>query len=111
MRIINVTILAAILFASACAGIKARESVLIPAMQVAWLNVSKDIERGIDQALEMNDIDAIQAAGLRSQIIAMDVALEGIDAMRVADVNWRRLNQIAKIGIDYFNAVNALARC
>ncbi len=92
--------MAILVLASACAGIKARETVLMPAMKVAWISVSKDVERGILESLEIEDIDAVDASGLRSEIIAMDVALESGDPMRVADVNWHRLNQIAKIGIE-----------
>lgn len=73
----------------------------MPAMQIAWTNVAKDVERGIAFAVKSEDIVPNLAAGLRSEIIAMDSALAARDILAVADVNWHRLNQLARSGIAY----------
>jgi len=73
----------------------------MPAMQIAWTNVAKDCERGIQFALDASDITVAEAAGLRSEIIAMDSALAARDILKVADVNWHRLNQLARSGIEH----------
>ena len=100
MKIRTTTLaLVAILF-SACAGTKAREELLMPAMKVAWIAISKNVEQGIDAALDTADITPVEAAGFRSEIIAMDSALASGDPLRAADVNWHRLRRLAAQGIE-----------
>jgi len=100
MKILTtIAVTAALMLSSACAGIQARENVLMPAMKVSWIAISKNVEQGISQMLSTADIDATEAAGLRSEIIAMDSALATGEPLRVADVNWHRLHQVAKVGI------------
>ncbi len=89
------------LLASSCAGLTAREEILMPAMKVAWIAISKNVEQGIEYGLFSSEIDASEAAGIRSEIIAMDRALASGDPLRVADVNWHRLRRIAAQGIDW----------
>lgn len=105
LRMKFLTTIVAIVALSSCAGLSARQEILMPAMQIAWVNVAKDCERGIQFALDSSDITPVQAAVLRSEIIAMDSALAARDILRVADVNWHRLNQLARsgIGIRYDN--------
>lgn len=94
----TIALLGALLFSS-CAGMTARQEILMPAMKVAWIAISKNVEQGIEAALSTADIDDVEAAGIRSEIIAMDSALASGDPLRVADVNWHRLKRIAEQGI------------
>lgn len=98
-RTAKILALVATLFLVACAGMQARENVLMPAMKIAWVNISKNVEQGITRSLATDDITQVEAAGLRSEIIAMDSALASGIPVKVADVNWHRLHQIAKVGI------------
>ena len=88
------------LLVASCAGLSAREEILMPAMKIAWIAISKNVEQGIEAALSTEDIDMNEAAGIRSEIIAMDSALASGNPMRVADVNWHRLRRIAEQGIE-----------
>ena len=96
----SLAVITALLISSACAGLTARQEILIPSMEIAWVNVSRDCERGIQLALDSEDITPVQAAGLRSEIIAMDSALQARDILKVADVNWHRLHQLALTAIE-----------
>ena len=96
----TMAVLTALLLSSACAGLKAREEILMPAMKIAWRAISKNVEQGIEASLATADIDAVLAAGIRSEIIAMDSALASGDPLRVADVNWHRLKRMAEAGIN-----------
>ena len=89
----------ALLFSS-CAGMTARQEILIPAMRVSWIAISKNVEQGIDAALSTADITPVEAAGFRSEIIAMDSALASREIMRIVDVNWHRLRRLAAQGIE-----------
>ena len=104
----SLAVITALLLSSACAGLTAREEVLMPAMKISWQAISKNVEQGIEAALATADITAVEAAGIRSEIIAMDSALASGDPLRVADVNWHRLRRIAEQGIEARRQANEI---
>jgi hypothetical protein len=63
MRKSNYILIAIVLFLliPSCVGTKVRDDVLIPAIQGAWINVQKDIQVGLDDAVLKGDIKSDDA--------------------------------------------------
>lgn len=85
--------LAAIVMLAGCAGMKAREHVLLPAMKMAWVGISSDIDVG----LATLTVDA--AAQVRVEQSHMALFLDAGDIDGILMVDWRRLRQTAEAGI------------
>lgn len=100
MKLLTSLAAVAALFLSACAGVQARENVLVPAMKVAYANVAKDVERGVTNALALEDITPAAAAELRKLSADMTAALDVGTVAAVLAVNWHKLETIATIGIE-----------
>ncbi len=78
---------------SCCAGLKAREHVLIPAMEMAWAGITTDIGAG------MSALTVDGAAVVREECERMGVALATGDIQGILMVDWARLRGVAEIGI------------
>lgn len=89
---ISITALVALLVC-ACAGLKARENALLPAMQVAWPPIAQQVERGIQE-------DPSNAEHLRLEAQEMADALQATSVDLLRDVDWPALQQSAVIGIN-----------
>ena len=85
--------LAAVVLLASCAGIAAREHVLVPAMKMAWAGISSDIDVG----LSLLTVDA--ASAVRVQQKRMAAALDAGDIPGVLAVDWRLLREVAIVGI------------
>ena len=85
---------AVLLLLVACAGLKARRHVLVPAMNMAWAGISSDIDVGISGLT----VDA--ASGVRVQQQRMAAALTAGDITGILLVDWPALRKIAHQGID-----------
>ena len=84
MRSFIIIAIALFIMLPACVGTHVRDEVLIPAVQMSWINVKKDIQRGLEDALSKEEItpddsvfaifemmdDAIDA-GIRQDIMAV----------------------------------------
>lgn len=78
---------------SYCAGMKARENVLVPAMKMAWVGISSDI----DASISLLTVDA--ASIVRSKQKLMADVLDAGDIPRILMLDWRILHGAALIGI------------
>lgn len=83
----NSVALAITLLAFSCAGTKARENVLLPALRAAWVGVQEDALRNPDQSES-------------AAIAQMSAALQNGDAVAVAVVNVQLIVTAAMRGID-----------
>ena len=81
----------AALVLTACAGLRAREHVLLPILRLAWAGVAQDIEAGLANAVAKGDLDEPIAAAVRAQVDRMGHALEAGDLKAVLAVDWRSL--------------------
>lgn len=79
---------------AACAGIQARERVLMPAMEKVWVNVQEDVNRGI-VLLGRED--------LRPEVERMSAALKSGIPARLKEVDWHSLRLTAMSGIELRN--------
>jgi len=86
-----------ILLICACAGVRARESVLLPAMRAAWEGISADVGAGIVDLAASGT-----PASTESLRAAADVAraLQAGDVAQVAAARWDIVEPIAQRGID-----------
>lgn len=87
------------LIIAACAGMTARQEILLPAMRVAWEGVSADIQRGIDAASAANEITVEKAHVLTSEKTKMAESLNNGDAFSMSAVAWNDLVLMANRGI------------
>ena len=85
--LIGLVAITGLLLSTNCAGIKVRESALIPAMQTAWPAVSASVSR------------ASQTAATAKLLKAMTDALDAQDRFAAKAVNWPLLKSFAMIGI------------
>ena len=85
--------LVAVVLLTSCAGIAAREHVLVPAMKMAWVGISSDIDVGISGLT----VDAASAVRVQQQWMA--AALATSDIPRILMVDWVRLRSVAAFGI------------
>lgn len=76
------------LLLAACAGVRARDEVLLPAMQLAWPAVREDADRG-----------AAAASLDPAPIVAFGAALEGGNRLVVAQQDWEAVRRLAIAGI------------
>ena len=90
---LNVAAFSALFLSTACAGLKAREHVLVPAMKMAWVGISSDIDVG----LSLLTVDA--ATFVRVKQKRMAAALDAGDIPGVLMVDWSILRSTAEIGI------------
>lgn len=81
----------ALLLASACAGTKARENVLLPAMRQAYVGVSQDVKSGIPLAVNPRRAEKIEAQ------FASALAEGNIELLRATD--WHSLESLAIQGV------------
>ncbi len=89
--------------AVSCAGQKAREHVLLPAMRQAWPGVKEDAERGLVLAPEQY----IEPG--RAEIAAMEAALESGATIRVALAAFELTPALAMLAINDMVAKNEIA--
>jgi hypothetical protein len=88
-----------LLVLTACAGLTARQEVLLPALQMAWPGVSESVTAGIESGRtteRLTDPEAAMLAGARD---ATSVALDSGDAAALAVVPWLPLRDEANAGI------------
>lgn len=78
---------ALLLLAAACAGLAARDHVLLPALQDAWPSVAREIDAGHPDAATVAIKD--QADG----------ALKAGDKIRIGAVSWPILRTAAEAGV------------
>lgn len=77
----------AVILAAACIGTRARQSVLLPAVQTAWASIRVEVEHEI--AAQPNPAGAVQLA-------AADEAIDSGDAVKMLAVDWVALNRLAE---------------
>lgn len=87
------------LFLIACAGLTARQEILLPAMRIAWEGVSADVQRGIDAATTANEITVDKAHVLTLEKEKMAESLNSGDAFLMSAVDWSELVVMANRGI------------
>lgn len=92
MKRLVLGVAAALLLAS-CAGLKAREHVLVPAMAMAWVGIAADVEAGLPA------ISPPEGVKVRGLVQAMEVALASENADAVLAVDWLPLRACAELGI------------
>ena len=85
--------LLALLAASACAGVAARDEALLPAMRLAWPPIAELVERGTANRIDGAQVPVLAAAR------EMTAALDSGDRERVAAVDWPILRFAAAEGI------------
>lgn len=85
--------LAAVVMLAGCAGLAARENVLIPAMKMAWVGISNDIDVGISK------LTVDQAYVIRVQQLRMGTALDAGSIEGILSADWRLLRRVAEKGI------------
>lgn len=82
-----------LLLLAACAGNKARQEALFPAVQMVWPNVKADIQRGIDVAGLADD------TVLLGQIEQIDNAVDNDNYFLLYGVAWSVLEPYGQAGI------------
>ena len=97
MRLRNVMIALAMVLMTACAAQQAREQVLLPAMEQAWVGVKADIEAGIDILELQNQKDG--AARARADLAEFDDVFKTGDIERLPKTKWPQLANLANQGI------------
>jgi len=83
MRLRTAVLATIAIFASACAGAKARENVLLPAMNTAYEQVLPLIVKGTESLPSWNERDPVLA-----EAEAMRLALKSGDVAAVIAVDW-----------------------
>jgi len=86
-----------LLVLAACAGVTARNEVLLPAMEVAWVGVKADVEYGIDILVLQGDIEMANDA--RSALAEFDDVFMTGDRERLPATQWPALADLAAQGI------------
>ena len=88
------------MLAAACAGIAARENVLMPALAVAWTDVVHGlVTLGIDANLQAGTIDPDQVITVMGDASRMGAALESGDRTQLIGIGWPALHGMALDGI------------
>ena len=77
---------------AACAGIKARDHILLPAARQAWVGISSDVQRGVADSPKREQI--LAEADLATRLLA-----EG-DRAKLRTINWPLLRDAALRGIE-----------
>jgi hypothetical protein len=85
--------LAAALLLAGCAGLKAREHVLLPAMKMAWAGITNDVDAGL------TELTVDEAARVRAEQSRMTLFLDASDVDGILMVDWRLLRETAEKGI------------
>lgn len=75
----------------ACAGAAARQNLLLPSMQQAWVGVRAQVA---DQLLHVED------SATTAELAGADAALQTGDAVAVAAVDWPRIDAAAEASIE-----------
>ena len=81
--------LALLVITAACTGVAARNEALIPAMEVAWVNIQEDVRAGA----------AVEGVDVEPTIFAMTEALASGDRYQVLAVDWASMRTLAITGI------------
>ena len=82
---------------SACAGSTARKEVLLPALRLAWVDLSQNVETGIAAAQAAGEITELEATSLRGLKDAVGTSLGDVDAALVSIPIWE--SQLAPMAI------------
>lgn len=85
-----------ILLIAACAGVKARETVLMPAMAQAW---STPLMKQVEAAAVAGLPEGVDPAAVREKAAAMQIALDSGDRYAVNSGDWAMLRSAALAGI------------
>jgi predicted aspartyl protease len=94
-RLASVAVLGLLLIA-ACAGVKARETVLMPVMAQAWSTV---LSLHVEVAATTNALEGVDPELLRSKSAAMQAALNSGDRYSVVAADWALLRPAALAGV------------
>lgn len=92
----SVTILAMF---TGCAGVKARDHVLMPIAAQVYGNVRADIDRGIADAVEDGDLTATEAATVTGMADSLGSILDSGDRSQLSTVSWTLLEPYAIRGV------------
>ena len=84
---------------SACAGVKARDHALLPVAKMVYVNVRADIDRGIADAVEDNDMTASAAASATALADQLGSVLDSGDRSQLAGFPWPALEAMAVRGV------------
>ena len=104
--LISLAATTALLLASACAGLQARENVLIPAMKTAFVGIEKNIGEGVVAAkLTHGEAQVVEA-----EVAKMRIALDSGDPYTVKAADWQRLMPLATLGVTSRNLVPSVER-
>jgi hypothetical protein len=85
----------AVLFLSACAGVKAREEVLMPRMAEAFARIEPEVERG----MVARSLPAPEVEGVRDLVRRVREALGSGNRAELMPLDWPRLRDLAQAGI------------
>ena len=89
----------ALLALASCAGVEARDHALLPVAQQVYVNVRSDIDRGIADAVEDNDLDAAGAAASTALADQLGSILDSGDRAQLASFPWPTLEARAARGV------------
>lgn len=98
-------LLLGVLLLAACAGVKARETVLMPAMAQAWSTV---LAKHVEAAAAAGQPEGSNPATVREQAAAMQAALDSGDRYAVFSVDWATLRVAALAGVQVRVSANEI---
>ena len=84
---------------ASCAGVKARDNVLLPIANIVYENVRTDIDRGIADAVEDGDLTASAAASATALADSLGSILDSGDRAQLAGFPWLTLEAYAVRGV------------
>lgn len=82
-----------------CVSNPAEEKILLPAMRLAWTEVQKNVQTGIDAQLRDGAITEEGAVSLRDLTGSLNIALSKGDLEAIAASPWEVLEPVAQEGI------------
>jgi len=101
----NVAALLGVSLFAACAGVKARETVLMPAMAQAWSTV---LAKHVEAAVAAGQPEGSNPETVRDQAAAMQAALDSGDRYAVHSVDWATLRVAALAGVQVRVSANEI---
>lgn len=97
----SAALLLTLFLVAACAGTKARDNVLLPAVATAWKPVKSDIKLGMADAKTAGALDASVEAVLTARLSDYDAAMVAKDrtALLVLRGSWAQFKTYAERGV------------
>lgn len=99
MKKMTAMVLVAAALLPSCAGSRARQNVLLPAMRLAWGSISPDVERGLTEAVAGGTLTQVQATQFLAQRDEFEDKLREDEPERNLQLTWLALRPWAEAGI------------